>query len=81
VTSRVETGASTRRGCSPGAAIISGTRAEPSKKLILNHNPRSPSMSPWSETKTTMVSSAIRQRFNTSMIPPIFASRYEILAK
>ena len=26
--------------------VISGTRDEPSKKLILNHNPRSPSMSP-----------------------------------
>ncbi len=39
-------------GVEPGAAIISGTRAEPSKKLILNQRPRSPSMSPWSETKT-----------------------------
>jgi hypothetical protein len=51
-TSSVETGGCRpARAQIPGAAIISGTRAEPSKKLILNHKPRSPSMSPWSETK------------------------------
>ncbi len=39
-------GRSMRPGGSSGAAIISGTRTEPSKKVILNHRPRSPSMSP-----------------------------------
>ena len=56
--SSVETGRSTRPGARPGAASISGTRAEPSRKLILNQRPRSPSMSPWSERKTTTVSAA-----------------------
>jgi hypothetical protein len=46
----------TRPGGRPGAAIISGTRAEPSKKFILNHSPRSPSISPWSDRKTTIAS-------------------------
>ena len=58
----------------PGAAIISGTRAEPSRKLILNQRPRSPSMSPWSERKTTIVFSSWRVRFSTSRISPIFSS-------
>ena len=45
-TSMVLTGSVTRPGAMPGAEIISGTRAEPSKNDILNHSPRSPSMSP-----------------------------------
>ncbi|MNL46580.1 hypothetical protein D3C87_1693090 [compost metagenome] len=74
VTSSVETGVSIRAGCQPGAAIISGTRAEPSKKHILNQSPRSPSMSPWSDRKRMMVSSSIRVAFSTSRISPIFSS-------
>ena len=49
----------------PLPAIISGTRAEPSKKHILNHRPRSPSMSPWSEQNRMIVSSSIRVRSST----------------
>ena len=45
-TSMVLTGSGTAPGAMPGAAIISGTRDEPSRKVILNHSPRSPSMSP-----------------------------------
>ena len=51
-----------RPGTMPGPLSISGTRTEPSKKHILNHNPRSPSMSPWSEQNMMMVSSAMRVR-------------------
>ena len=42
-----ETLAATRRGSKrPGLAMTSGTRHEPSKKLILYQRPRSPSISP-----------------------------------
>ena len=56
----------------PFAAIIRGTEAEPSKKLILNHSPRSPSMSPWSETKTMTASCRVSSR--TWRISPILSS-------
>ena len=72
VTSMVETGTSTRPGASPGAAIISGTRADPSKKFILNHSPRSPSISPWSETKTMIASSRVAS--SVARISPILSS-------
>ena len=68
----VETGASTRPGSMPGAAIIKGTRAEPSRKDILYHSPRSPSMSPWSDTNTTTASCRVSSiTFSTC---PIFSS-------
>jgi len=45
-------------GKSAGARTMSGTRAAPSKKLILYQAPRSPSISPWSlVTMTTVLSS------------------------
>ena len=46
VRSMVETGVVTRPGVRPGAEIIKGTRAAPSKKFILNHSPLRPSISP-----------------------------------
>ena len=42
----------------PGLATTSGTRLAPSKKLILYQRPRSPSISPWSLVRMTIVSSA-----------------------
>ena len=78
-TSIVLTGAVISPGAMSGDAIIKGTRAEPSKKLILNQRPRSPSMSPWSETKRMMASCPVAS--SASMISPILSSIYEILAK
>ena len=53
-----DTGAATRRAANwPGACTISGTRTDHSKKHCLYHMPRSPSISPWSAVKTTIVSS------------------------
>ena len=53
-----ETGSATRPGAiRPGAETISGTRADGSKKAILYQSPRSPSISPWSAVKSTIVSS------------------------
>ena len=62
-TSRAETGASMparRRGRARRSSAAPA--AEPSRKLILNQRPRSPSMSPWSERKRTTVSSAMPPR-------------------
>ncbi len=73
VTSRVETGSLTSPGAMPGAETISGTREEPSKKFILNHSPRSPSMSPWSDTKTTMASCRVSS--SACRISPILSSQ------
>ena len=72
-TSMVLTGWSTRLGAMSGAAIISGTRAEPSKKFILNHSPRSPSISPWSD-RNRMIVSCWRVASSTSRIWPILSS-------
>ena len=46
VRSMVDTGVEMFCASSPGAQIIKGTRAEPSKKFILNHSPLRPSISP-----------------------------------
>ena len=74
-TSTSDTGSATRRGANrPGAWSTSGMRAEPSKKLILYQRPRSPSMSPWSPSSTTTVSSAIRSARSDSSSAPVQSS-------
>jgi hypothetical protein len=62
-------------GRSPGTEIISGTREEPSKKVILNHRPRSPSMSPWSETEDDDGVVGHPRGFERARISPILSSR------
>ena len=81
---RARRGWAGRRGARPGCRCVrparrarraSGGRARRgSRKLILNHRPRSPSMSPWSETKRMAVFSAIPQASRTARSSPILAS-------
>ena len=75
----MDTGADTRPGRNrPGADTTNGTRADPSKKLILYQSPRSPSMSPWSLVRITTVSSRRPVCRSTSISLPMWSSTYEI---
>ena len=85
--SRCDTGASIVPVRMPGPEAISGTRAEPSKNDILYQRPRSPSISPWSDVNSTIVSPARPVRSSTSSSSPtrwsssLTAARYPRLAQ
>ena len=81
-TSSSETGVLTLRGAIAGGwCTISGTRAEPSKNDILYQRPRSPSMSPWSDVTTTIVSSAMPTSSSVSSIEATCSSTRLIAAE
>ena len=75
-TSTSETGADTRPGGKRvGLCTISGMRVEFSKKFILYQRPRSPSMSPWSASSTTTVSSATPRPARVEVSRAVHSSR------